>query len=267
LIEEFALTYLKSGLAAWGVMYLDGHFLPYYGMHAISKGWHGVRQMPMKGSYNFLAVDERFAPWLFLVRASTEDLLQKVPELIEQTKRIGAQAGVGQQRLNQLIVVFDREGYSAELYRYLEGKDQGAGKRRAMFISWAKYSDKWVNDKGEVPDWDFVLRWKETNAEIITPRAWIQEVGDETYALMEIRAPKASGLPVPMDFYFLVDTSGSIRGAIWQNAALSVQTSVSKLASEDRVMLTFFNDHTRDFAAEPFSPAQILKDANFQRLE
>src|SRR2546429_297991 len=37
--------------------------------------------MPMKGSYNFLAVDERFAPWLFLIRSSSEDLLQKIPEL------------------------------------------------------------------------------------------------------------------------------------------------------------------------------------------
>ena len=149
LIDEFALTYLKSGLAAWGVMYIDGHFLPYYGLYPISKGWHGVRQMPMKGSYNFLAVDERFAPWLFLIRSSSEDLLQKIPELIEKAKRIGEQAGVSRERLDKLIVVFDREGYSAELYRYLEGKDQGEGKRRALFISWAKYSDKWVNDLAE----------------------------------------------------------------------------------------------------------------------
>src|SRR5256884_8920609 len=77
LIDEFARTYLQSGLAAWGVMYIDGHFLPYYGLYPISKGWHGVRQMPMKGSYNFLAVDERFAPWLFLIHSSSEDLLQK----------------------------------------------------------------------------------------------------------------------------------------------------------------------------------------------
>ena len=146
LIDEFALVYLNSGLAAWGVMYIDGHFLPYYGLYPISKGWHGVRQIPMKGSYNFLAVDERFAPWLFLIRSSSEDLLQKIPELIEKAKRIGEQAGVSRERLDQLIVVFDREGYSAELYRYLDGKDQGAGKRRALFISWAKYSDKWVND-------------------------------------------------------------------------------------------------------------------------
>ena len=146
LIDEFALTYLKSGLAAWGVMYIDGHFLPYYGLYPISKGWHGVRQIPMKGSYNFLAVDERFAPWLFLIRSSSEDLLQKIPELIEKAKRIGAQAGLSRERLDQLIVVFDREGYSAELYRYLDGKDLGEGKRRALFISWAKYFDKWVND-------------------------------------------------------------------------------------------------------------------------
>lgn len=146
LIDEFALAYLKSGLAVWGVMYIDGHFLPYYGLHPISKGWHGVRQIPMKGSYNFLTVDERFAPWLFLIRSSSEDLLKKIPELIEKAKRIGLKAQVSQERLDNLIVVFDREGYSAELYRYLDGKDQGAGKRRALFISWAKYSDKWVND-------------------------------------------------------------------------------------------------------------------------
>jgi len=149
LIDEFALTYLKSGLAAWGVMYIDGHFMPYYGLHPIRKGWHGVRQMPMKGSYNFLAVDERFTPWLFLIRSPAEDLLQKIPELIEKAKKIGQQAGVSSERLEQLIVLFDREGYSAELYRYLDGKDRGEGKRRALFISWAKYADKWVNDFAE----------------------------------------------------------------------------------------------------------------------
>ena len=149
LIEAFAQSYLQSGLAQWGVMYIDGHFMPYYGMFPITKGWHGVRQAPMKGSYNFLVVDERFTPWLFLIRSSSEDLLQKIPELIEKAKRLGEQAGVSRERLEQLIVVFDREGYSAELYRYLDGRDQGEGKRRALFISWAKYSDKWVNDLAE----------------------------------------------------------------------------------------------------------------------
>lgn len=149
LIDEFAFGYLKSSLAEWGVMYIDGHFLPYYGMHPISKGWHGVRQIPMKGSYNFLVVDEWFTPWLFLIRSSSEDLLRKIPELLEKAKRIAEQAGVSREELDDLILVFDREGYSAELYRYLEGKDQGEGKRRALFISWAKYADRWVHDLAE----------------------------------------------------------------------------------------------------------------------
>lgn len=149
LIEAFAQSYLQSGLAQWGVMYIDGHFMPYYGMFPITKGWHGVRQVAMKGSYNFLVVDERFTPWLFLIRSSSEDLPQKIPELIDKAKGLGEQAGVSRERLDKLIVVFDREGYSAELYRYLDGHDRGEGKRRALFISWAKYADKWVYDLAE----------------------------------------------------------------------------------------------------------------------
>ncbi len=146
LIEEFAVSYLKNGLAQWGVMYIDGHFLPYHGIYPIKKGWHGVRQVPMKGSYNFWAVDEGFRPWLFLIRSSSEDLLQKISELIEKAKQLGRAAGLSREVVERLIVLFDREGYSAELYRYFEGKDEGAGQRRAIFISWAKYADKWVYD-------------------------------------------------------------------------------------------------------------------------
>jgi len=149
LIDDFALQYLKAAITKWGVIYIDGHFLPYYGMYAITMGWHGVRKIPMKGSYNFLAVDENFTPWLFLIRSSSEDLLQKIPELIEKAKRIGEKAGVSRERLDNLIVLFDREGYSAELYRYLDGRDEGEGKRRAIFITWAKYADRWVNDLAE----------------------------------------------------------------------------------------------------------------------
>ncbi|MBA7684490.1 hypothetical protein ES703_92886 [subsurface metagenome] len=39
LIEEYAFEYLKSGIARWGVLYIDGHFLPYYGLYTITKGW------------------------------------------------------------------------------------------------------------------------------------------------------------------------------------------------------------------------------------
>jgi len=146
LIDEFALTYIKKGIAKWGALYIDGHFLPYYGMYPITKGWHGVRKIPMKGSYNFIAVDDRFNPWIFLIRSSSEDLLQKIPEIIEKAKKIGHEIGLSTEEIENLIVIFDREGYSAELYRFLDGRDRENRNRRVIFISWAKYSDKWVND-------------------------------------------------------------------------------------------------------------------------
>jgi transposase len=149
LIDEFALMYLKSGIAKWGVLYIDGHFLPYYGIYPITKGWHGVRKIPMKGSYNFIGVDDKFTPWIFLVRSSSEDLLQKIPEILEKAKKIGRDIGLSDEVIDDLILVFDREGYSAELYRFLDGRDRKDKKRRAIFISWAKYSDKWVNDVAE----------------------------------------------------------------------------------------------------------------------
>lgn len=146
LVEEFALEYLKTGIARWGVLYIDGHFFPYYGVQPIRKGWHGVRQMPMKGSYHFLGMDDKFNPWLFLVRSSSEDLLEKIPEMIEKAGRIGKEAGLSDEEIGKLVVVFDREGYSAKLYRYLEGKEEGVEIPRTIFVTWAKYADKWVND-------------------------------------------------------------------------------------------------------------------------
>ena len=146
LIDEFAKEYLKSGLTKWGALYIDGHFLPYYGVYPISMGWHGVRKIPMKGSYNFLTVDEKFTTLLFLIRASSEDLLQKIPEIILKVKKLAADVGISEEEIEYLTVIFDREGYSAELFRMLDGKDSQNGKFKARFISWAKYSDRWVND-------------------------------------------------------------------------------------------------------------------------
>ena len=161
LIERFADEYLRTGIARWGVIYIDGHFFPYSGMHLIKKGFHGVRKIAMKGSYHFLGVDEEFTPWIFLVRSSAEDLLQKIPEIIEKAKRLAGVAGIPVHQVDDLIVVFDREGYSAELYRYLDGRDEDSDdKRRAIFISWAKYSE-WAY---EIPDEQFerkvVVRYK-----------------------------------------------------------------------------------------------------------
>ena len=135
LMEQFGKEYLNSGLVKWGVLYIDSHFLPYYGIYVVKMGWHGVRQIPMKGSYNFMAIDDKYNPLIFLIRPSSEDLLKKIPELILMAKKMAKEIGLAN---DKLIVVFDREGYSADLFRKFDSDEINA-----TFVTWAKYFDKW----------------------------------------------------------------------------------------------------------------------------
>lgn len=120
--------------------------------------------------------------------------------------------------------------------------------------------------KGDVPDRDFVLRWEERLPEALAPRAWLCRHGEHRYGLVEVRAPRASGPAVPMDFYFLVDRSGSMDGAKWTKAVEAVQSAVRTLREADRAMVTLFSTDHRDFAEKPLPPGQLLEDRNFQNL-
>ncbi len=125
-----------------------------------------------------------------------------------------------------------------------------------------------LSDKGEVPDRDFVLRWREENAEVVAPRAWLREEQGATYALLEIRAPKQAPLErAPVDFYFLVDRSGSMEGAKWNKAAEALQSCMKVLGPTDRGMVTLFESNFRDFAERPLSPDKLLQCKEFQKLK
>ena len=160
LIEAFGKEYLKSGLVRWGVLYIDSHFLPYYGMRVITKGWHGVQDKVLKGSYQFLGIDEDFNPLLFLLRPSSDDLLEMIPEMIEKARRWARDLGM---EGDDLTVVFDREGYSAEFFRTLNGMQP-----KVKFMTWAKYMDRWVGDyKEEQLDKRVTIRYEIQDSEEI----------------------------------------------------------------------------------------------------
>ena len=123
-------------------------------------------------------------------------------------------------------------------------------------------------DKGDVPDRDFVLRWREPKVDRIVPRVWIQEKGSEAYALLEVRAPKeVPGRRSPVDFYFLVDHSGSMAGQKWVKAVEAVQSCMKVLGTEDRAMVTLFENRVQDFAECPLPSNQLLADTRFQTLD
>ncbi|HTV43260.1 MAG TPA: VIT and VWA domain-containing protein [Candidatus Sulfotelmatobacter sp.] len=125
-----------------------------------------------------------------------------------------------------------------------------------------------LSSKGEVPDRDFVLRWEDRNAESVAPRAWLRQKGNENYALMEVRAPRQnSATETALDFYFLVDRSGSMSGLKWEKAVEALQSCVGVLGPNDRVMVTIFESNFCDFAERPLPVKKMLADQQFQNLK
>lgn len=124
-----------------------------------------------------------------------------------------------------------------------------------------------LSDKGDVPDRDFVLRWTEQNVEALASRAWLCQKEEGTYALLEIRAPKeAPSERAPVDFYFLVDRSGSMSGEKWNKAAQALRSCMNVLGPADRAMVTFFESQFQDFAERPLSARELLGDREFQTV-
>jgi len=118
-----------------------------------------------------------------------------------------------------------------------------------------------------VPDRDFVLRWRRTSSPDLQPTAWISSDGEETYALIQLRAP--DNVPTDRegsDLYFLVDRSGSMAGEKWAKTADALIAFVKATTQQDRVWITFFESTYRDFAENPLWRDALLRDPNFRSL-
>jgi Ca-activated chloride channel family protein len=125
-----------------------------------------------------------------------------------------------------------------------------------------------LSAKGHVPDRDFVLRWSERQAEAVAPRGWMFDKKNESYALLEVRAPQqVEAHGAPLDFYFLVDRSGSMQGAKWTKAVEALQSCLCEIGPEDRAMVTLFAAGPQDFAERPLPACELLKDPRFQGLQ
>jgi Ca-activated chloride channel family protein len=118
-----------------------------------------------------------------------------------------------------------------------------------------------------VPDRDFVLRWRSASRPDLQSIAWISSDREETYALIELKAPEdAPTVREGSDLYFLVDRSGSMAGEKWARTADALTAFVKAITEHDRVWITFFESDHRDFAERPLGRDALLRDPNFQSL-
>ena len=122
LIDRFARRLLERGRIDPEVFFLDGHFLPYYGLHVIAKGYYTVRRLAMRGNELYAVSDLQGRP-LFSMTESNEIDFRPI---ILRTAGMLIDWGISRPTL-----VFDRGGYGIHFFKELSQK--------ADFVTWAKY--------------------------------------------------------------------------------------------------------------------------------
>jgi predicted transcriptional regulator with HTH domain len=122
LIDYFAQQFLKQGFIDPEVFFIDGHFLPYYGLSCIAKGYFTVRRMAHKGNTIYMISDLSGRPLFSITEGCEIDFRPIIQRAAEKLIGYG---------ISSPLLVFDRGGYGVHFFSQLQVK--------ADFITWAKY--------------------------------------------------------------------------------------------------------------------------------
>ena len=112
LLTRLAERYQEIGLVQCGVLYFDGHFIPYYGERNLHKGFFTQRRLAVAGQNQFFLNDTNGRPIFFWLKSADKTLLKMIPDICEQIKEL-----TGQERFT---IVFDRGGFSSRLFYILD---------------------------------------------------------------------------------------------------------------------------------------------------
>ena len=122
LIDGFAARLLELARIDREVFFIDGHFLPYYGLSVLAKGYHTVRRLAMKGNELYLVSDLQGRPLWFCTEGAEIDFRPVISSCAEKLIELG---------IDRPTLVFDRGGYGIHFFHELSA--------RADFVTWAKY--------------------------------------------------------------------------------------------------------------------------------
>ena len=125
LIDYFADLFLSLGFIKPEVFFIDGHFLPYYGLKVLAKGYHTVRRITMKGNEIYVVSDLDGRPLFSITEGCDIDFRPIIIRAADKIISLG---------IDRPIPVFDRGGYGVHFFSQLS--------TRADFVTWAKYVKK-----------------------------------------------------------------------------------------------------------------------------
>ena len=122
LIDGFARCLLQQGQIDPEVFFIDGHFLPYYGLNVIAKGYFTVRRLAMRGNELYAVTDLQGKPLFFFTESNEIDFRPIISRAADKLTELG---------ISRPMLVFDRGGYGIHFFKELSEK--------ADFVTWAKY--------------------------------------------------------------------------------------------------------------------------------
>lgn len=136
LIDNFAKVLLQQNFIDPEVFFIDGHFLPYYGLNIIAKGYYTVRRLAMRGNELYAITDIQGKPLFFMTESNDVDFRPIISSCAKKLIEYG---------VNRPILVFDRGGYGIRFFDEIS--------QIADFVTWAKY----VSDASlkQIPDESF----------------------------------------------------------------------------------------------------------------
>lgn len=124
---KLARQYVKLDIVQLGILYLDGHFVPYYGKSQIAKGYFTTRRLALKGNHHYFANDIKGRPIFFRLTSAAVQFTDIIPDMVKDAQELMAENGTQ----SPLIVVFDRGGYDSKLFQTLD-------QMGVIYITWRK---------------------------------------------------------------------------------------------------------------------------------
>jgi len=125
LVDRFAKKLLELNFIDPEVFFIDGHFLPYFGLNVIAKGYYTVRRLAMRGNELYVVTDLQGRPLFFITESNEIDFRPIISRSAEKLIELG---------ITRPVLVFDRGGYGIHFFKELD--------RIADFVTWAKYVDE-----------------------------------------------------------------------------------------------------------------------------
>jgi len=122
LIDRFAKILLNRQFIDTEVFFIDGHFLPYYGLNVIAKGYYTVRRLAMRGNELYAITDLQGRPLFFITESNEIDFRPIISRSAAKLISYG---------IKRPVLVFDRGGYGIHFFKELD--------QTADFVTWAKY--------------------------------------------------------------------------------------------------------------------------------